>query len=535
MLSKKNIFRIILFLIPIVVLVSLELILRLTGYENNLNIVSSVERNNKNYYTINQLVGKRYFDEDRLYYKKGAHDYFEVNKQPNTIRIFCFGESTTAGFPYEYNATPTEFLKERLNNALPDKNIEVINTAIAATNSFTVNEFAKELVKYNPDLFIVYMGQNEFYGVYGVGSTISVGGGNRWIIKTYLWLQQFKTFLLLKKIINSISDLFKSDSSEEDKLLMEQMAENHSIRYNDSDYKTAVKNFKENYAELIETAKENKIPIIISTLVINEGDLPPFVSLRSETLNDTLKKKGQILFDSGIKEQMDGKYQNAISYFKKSLVIDSLPANVHYKLAECYKKLGQYKDAKAEFSLARDLDGLRFRAPSEFNLIIKNLADAFKVPLADVNKEFKENSFNDIIGSDLLMDHVHPNIKGYFLLSKTWFNAIKGNNLVGLPPGITENDSLIWQQIAVTSLDSIIGELKIAELRSKPPFKDTISDLNFEPNNFIEEIAYQYTIKHQISWGTAHLNAAKIYLNNNDYSAALREFRAILIIESIYY
>ena len=495
--SKKNIFRAILFLIPILVLIILELILRLTGYGDNLNIVSTIERNNKNYYTINQLVGKRYFGKDRLYYRKGAHDYFEVNKQPNTIRIFCFGASTTAGFPYEYNAIPTEFLRDRLNYALPQKNIEVINTAIAATNSFTVNEFAKELVHYNPDLFIVYMGQNEFYGVYGVGSTISVGK-NRLFIKTYLWLQQFKTFQLLKNVINSLSNLFKSEEQEEDKLLMEQMVKNNSIGFNSSDYKTAINNFEDNYKELIETAKENNIPIIISTLVVNEKNLPPFVSTYSEALNDTLEKKWQLQFELGVQEEKDNNYSGAINHFNESLLIDSIPAKVHFELGKCYEELENYKDAEKQYLLAINLDGLRFRAPSEFNSIIKTLAHKFYVPLADVNKEYKENTAHGIIGSDLLVDHVHPNIKGYFLLSKTWFRTIKENKLFGLSPDFLENDNLLWQQSTVTSLDSVIGALKIIELKNKPPFKSTISDLDFKPNNFIEEIAYQYTIKHDI-------------------------------------
>ena len=236
MLRKKTTFRIVLVLIPFLLFGIIELTLRAFGYADDLNLITTVERNGQQYYTINQLVGKRYFGKDRLYYRKGSHDFFEVNKSPKTVRVFCLGASTTAGFPYEYNAIPSEFLKARLVAALPGKNIEVIKTAIAATNSFTVDEFAKELIMYKPDLFVVYMGQNEFYGVYGVGSAISIGK-NRSLIKTYLWLEQFKTFLLLKNIINPIGNVFHSDDSQDNKILMEEMA-NTSIRYDSDDFKT---------------------------------------------------------------------------------------------------------------------------------------------------------------------------------------------------------------------------------------------------------------------------------------------------------
>ncbi|MGA9295416.1 MAG: hypothetical protein WBV81_22690, partial [Ignavibacteriaceae bacterium] len=227
MIKKKNIFRVILFLIPFLFLFSLEIILRLIGYGPDLSIVAKIQRNGKEYYTMNQLVGNRYFNENRLFYRKGSHDFFEVNKSPNTIRVFCFGASTMAGFPYEYDAIPSEFLRDRLIDAFPNKNIEVINTAIAATNSYTVSEFVNELSHYKPDLFIIYMGQNEFYGAFGVGSTISIGK-SRWLIKTFLWLQQFKTFLFLKNIVSSISNYFKPSNVNEDKILMEQMVKNNS-------------------------------------------------------------------------------------------------------------------------------------------------------------------------------------------------------------------------------------------------------------------------------------------------------------------
>ena len=538
-MTKKNIFRIILILLPLIILSILELSLRIIGYDNDLKIVSTIERNGKNYYTMNQLVGKRYFGKDRLYYRKGSHDFFEVNKRPNTIRVFCFGASTMAGFPYEYNAIPSEFLRDRLVEAFPKKNIEVINTAIAATNSFTVVQFAKKLADYKPDLFIVYMGQNEFYGVYGVGSTISIGK-SRWMINTYLWLGQFKTFLLIKDLINSVTGLFNSGNPGKNKILMEEMAKNNSIGLNSEDYKTAVNTFRENYKEVIEIAKKNKIPIIISTLVSNQADLKPFVSIHSQSVNDSLRNKWDLFYNEGIKSFVKGDYQNAVNNFSKAVSIDSIPADAHYQLGKCFEKLGDFNFAREEFESAKDLDGLRFRAPSEFNKVIRNLSSNLNVALADVKKEFQKKSINGIIGDNLLADHVHPNIKGYFLMAKSWFNTVRGNNLLGLSiingfgtqtNNSEKNDSLLWQESSVTNLDSTIGSLKILELRNRPPFKKTDNKFNFNPGNFIEEIAYRYDVQHKISWGNAHLEAAKEYFNRNDYASALRDLKAVLITD----
>ncbi len=526
-LSKKSVFRLVLILIPFIIFLILELTLRAFGYADDLKFVSEIERNGKEYYTINQLVGKRYFNKDRMYYRKGSHDYFEVNKSPQTIRIFCLGASTMAGFPYEYNALPSEFLRDRLTTAFPGRNIEVINTAIAATNSFTVDEFASELVKYKPDLFIVYMGQNEFYGVYGVGSTISVGK-NRALIKTYLWLGHFKTFILLKDIINSLSGMFGPDDTQENKVLMEEMAKT-SIRYNSDDYKTAVNTFRENYEEVIDIARENNIPIVISSLVRNEKSLHPFVSFHSESIDDSLESQSQKFYSLGLERIKNQDYETAAGYLVKSLAIDSTPADIHFSLGKCYEELGRYDEAEKQYSLAADLDGLRFRAPSDFNKIVFSLSRQYNVPFADVKNEFQENSADGIVGSELLVDHVHPNIKGYFLLAKTWFETLKKNDLLGLSPAVIESDSLIRQEAAVTQLDSLIGALKIMELKSRPPFADTDSDLSFVPKNDMQQFAYQYTVEHELSWAEAHLNTAKYYLSVGDFKKSLNELRAILV------
>ncbi len=525
--SKKFLFRIILISIPIVLFVLIELILRISGYADDLNLVSKIDRNGKAYYTINQLVGKRYFNKDRMYYRKGSHDYFEVNKSPQTIRVFCFGESTTAGFPYEYNAIPSEFLRDRLAAAFPDKNVEVINTAIAATNSFTVDEFADELVKYKPDLFIIYMGQNEYYGVYGVGSTISIGK-NRSIIKAYLWLENFKTFILLKNIINSVSGWFGPDNAHENKVLMEEMA-NTSIRYDSDDFNTGVNTFRENYREIINTARENNIPILISSLVRNENNLPPFVSFHSYSLSDSAKTLSEKLFKSGVDSMNEGKYSAAEDLLSRAIAVDSMPANFHYALAKCLEESGRYTEAEAQYSLTADLDGLRFRAPSEFNKIIFSLGNEYNIPVADVKQMFKKNSANGIIGLGLLVDHVHPNIQGYFLLSKTWYESIKKHNLLGPLQNPEESDSLIWAKSAVTDLDSLIGTIKIMELKSRPPFTKSDSAFSFTPKTALEQVAYEYSVLHKSSWAAAHLNLAKYYLTLGYYAKSLKELRAILV------
>ncbi len=533
---KDKIFRSILFFVPFVFLLSLEVILRITQYGGDLRIVTTVERNGKKFYTMNQLVGKRYFRGSKLYFHKGSHDFFEVQKSPNTVRVFCMGESTTAGFPYEYQAAPSELLRDRLIRALPNKNLEVINTAIAAINSFTVLEFVKELVRYQPDLFVIYIGQNEFYGVYGVGSTISVGK-NRWFIRTYLWLQQFKTFLLIRDAVSLFFSLIGlRKEGAENATLMEQMVQNSTIMYGDNEYQIAKKSFEENYTEIVDVAKDNDIPLVLSTIVTNEKDLLPFVSLHRKTLPDSLRRVWEKLFTEGLAAEQDGKCKLAIERYLNAIAIDSVPAKVHFRLGKCYEALGNDEKARVQYSMAKDLDGLRFRAPSEFNNFIRQLSKQNHLPLADVEGAFREYSPHGILGNELLWEHVHPKLEGYFLMVKTLFRTIQSHHLLASKEEWTNvreaPDSVYWEMSSITDLDRGIGALKIAELTYRWPFRSEDKPLNFKPKTIAEEAAFRYAVKKEISWAEAHLYSAEEFKRLHEWQKALQEYKAMEKVEA---
>ena len=52
---------------------------------------------------------------------------FPVKKDPDTIRIFCLGGSTTYGHPFDGRTSFPRWLEDLLKASSPDKNFEVIN------------------------------------------------------------------------------------------------------------------------------------------------------------------------------------------------------------------------------------------------------------------------------------------------------------------------------------------------------------------------------------------------------------------------
>lgn len=91
-----------------------------------------------------------------------------------------------------------------LTAAYPERSFEVINLGLSAINSFTVLDWIPEVIEQDPDLLIIYMGHNEFYGAYGTGATISLGNSGG-ITRFILSLQRFHLVQLLNSIRNQLT------------------------------------------------------------------------------------------------------------------------------------------------------------------------------------------------------------------------------------------------------------------------------------------------------------------------------------------
>jgi len=93
---------------------------------------------------------------------KNFRGKFTAEKPEGTIRIFSVGGSTTKGHAVEFHETYPFFLQENFNNADLDLKVEVINAGKESKWSLQETQFIKnELVKYEPDLFLIYDGWNE--------------------------------------------------------------------------------------------------------------------------------------------------------------------------------------------------------------------------------------------------------------------------------------------------------------------------------------------------------------------------------------
>ena len=76
-------------------------------------------------------------------------------------------------------------------------------------------------------------------------------------------------------------------------------------------------------------------------------------------------------------------------------------------------------------------------------------------------------SDNGIIGAGLMLEHVHPNVEGYFQLASAYFPQLV--QWAG-PAVVVVDDATARIEIPVTEVDRLHGEYRVAMLKNDWPF-----------------------------------------------------------------
>lgn len=437
---RKLIFNSILIVFTISLFFMLEFGLRIFKYGNDLSLFERSE-NYPGYYEINQDVNLRYFS--KLINTTPTNDIFLIEKPDTCYRIFVFGGSTTRGFPYQASTAFPRILYYQLQDVFPETRIEVINLSASALNSYSYIDMIDEVLKMEPDAILVYGGHNEYYGALGVAS-VERGGNIRWTKKLHLKLSKLRSYQLVQNIVRKIGDKRSKKKDIAGQTLMQRIAADKEILMDSPVFQSGVEQFQDNISLLVKKASRNNVPIVLSELVSNVHDLPPFKSSKSK------------------------EHPPAIDVFQE---------------AKEMEEAGNLEEARTLYYQAKDLDVIRFRAPEAFNEVLHEVSKEYSLPLVPMKQIFEAASPGQFIGNELILEHLHPTIDGQFLMADAFFNTLKENQFISTKwdEDRIRSVSFYRNNWGFTALDSLIGDLNVKYLKEGWPFK-----LKAGPNNFLE-------------------------------------------------
>jgi tetratricopeptide (TPR) repeat protein len=349
--------------------------------------------------------------------------------------------------------------------------------------------FGREVLDYQPDAVLVYTGHNEYYGALGVGST-SYLGRNPYLVRLVLKLRELRLMQLMSGGVTSLGRLFSGAKVDPRETLMQRMAAEQQIPYGSEVYRSGIHQFETNLNDLLRLLNERRVPVLVSTLVSNEKDLRPFISAPGE---------------------------------------GEASADGQFRLGQQAYGRGDFARAKAHYVRAKELDLLRFRAPEALNAVIRRLVPRYpSAHLVDAKAAFQSHSPHGIVGGETLLEHVHPNLLGYALLSDAFYTGLQRAEVVAPRPDREMSLAELRARMPVTRVDSLRGAYEIGMLKEGWPFNEPLPPAAPRHKSVEEKLAGALAVK-QLAWGEAMRQLQTHYLRSREEAAALRVTEALAL------
>jgi tetratricopeptide (TPR) repeat protein len=463
--TRKWLFRLVaVVFMPMAVLALLESGLRLAGFGFPSNFFQTRKISGKRVITENDRFGERFFPPGLA--RSASPFVMDAVKPTNSCRIFVLGESAALGDP-EPAFGFSRYLQVLLQERFPHVRFEVICTAMTAINSHVILPIAKECAAREGDIWIIYMGNNEFVGPFGPSTAFGLQLPPLKTIRLGLMIKETRIGQLLSRLVSGKSE--RRDWGGMKMFLDHQIAPSDTRKRRVYDY------FKSNLEGILTAARKSGSKVVLSTVAVNLKDCPPFASEHG-SIQENVKSSWQQLFQTGIGFQQSGDTSGASRNFQAAAQLDSAFAELQFRWAQSLLTSSNGAEAKGHFELARDYDSLPFRVDGPLNRVIRTVATkhaADGVRLVETENALARVSGAGVPGRESFFEHVHLNFDGNYTVARGLAEAVTSF----LPDDRTRDQKPMWasfdqcsKALALTRWDRRRVYETLLRRMAEPPF-----------------------------------------------------------------
>lgn len=453
------------FLIPSLVLLLIEAGLRLAGFGYPTGFF--VPASDGNFLTTNRRFAWQFYNPASATQPNPI--LMRKTKDNQIVRIFVLGESAAAGTP-DPSFGFARVLEVMLESAFPNRRFEIVNAAMRGINSHIILPIARECARHQPDLFLVYMGNNETIGLHAPNPDgLNLTPHLRFLrslqavksTKTAQWIQ-----LKLQKTganAKAVQDM--------DYFRKHRLAPGHARK------RAVYSNFEANLTDICAAIAQSGAKAIVSTVAVNLRDFPPLASVHSPAFSKSQLEQWEAAYRAGNTAEDQNDHAAALAQYRKAEAIDPAFADLHFRIGRCCFRVGQFAQGKKHFEQARDLDAMQFRTDSQINQITRALAQSrpsFFFLDAEAAFAASASSEHGVPGQKLFHEHVHFTFEGDYLLAQSFFPVVVQALELGSPVAPLPSRAECANRLGFTDWDEINVASAMAELLSKPPFLDQL-------------------------------------------------------------
>ena len=390
-----------------------------------------------------------------------------THKEPGHFRVFVLGESAARGVP-EPGLGLAPLLRAELRSAYPGRIIDVYDLGIVAVNSHAILETAREAARLEPDLFVVYAGNNEVVGPFGPGSANLAAMPPLPLIRAAVWTQRTRTGQLLGRLVAR----FRGQAGAELQWHGMSTFTDKTVTGDDPRLGAVYQNFAANLEAVVAVGRACGAKVVLATVVANLRDCAPFASRHRPGLSGADTARWQLCFDQGRRAWEFGDLERAAPLLRKAAELDPEDADGRYLLGQVLDQQGDLPAAREELVAALHWDALRFRPDPAINVAVRAVARAHPdADLADAAAALGSDpaSGGRCAGRNLLWEHVHLNWEGNKAVARLLAERA-GTALFGPPAGPWLDDAGCAAAVGYTTFGTLRMLRALEPIVSNPPF-----------------------------------------------------------------
>jgi tetratricopeptide (TPR) repeat protein len=358
---------------------------------------------------------------------------FVRHKPRGTYRIFCLGGSTTFGRPYDDATSFAGWLRELLPEVDPGRRWQVINAGGVSYASYRVARVMRGLADLDPDLFIVYTGQNEFLEERTYAAMRQLPAPVRRVAavlsRTRVWAGMDALMTRIGVLSAGPADSGEVLSREVDAKL-DRAAGLDLYRRDDELRHQVLAHYRVSLERMAAIAGAAGAELVFVAPASNLRSCSPFKSQHTDGLDPAQSARSQALLETARRQMRDLEWPQALASVDEAIGFDPRFAELHYQRGRALFALGRRREANRAFERARDEDVCPLRALGEMESILRQVAEESGAWLVDFRElleaDLEAAAGHTILGEEDFLDHVHPTIAGHRALALALVEALRG-------------------------------------------------------------------------------------------------------------
>ncbi len=477
------------------------------------------------------------------------------NKKSSEKRIMIVGESAARGVPYTLDSSVAGFLQKLLTES-ENQNLKIINTAVPGRHSYYQFEEGRDLVRYGADAIILYAGNNDARDFSNVMRDMPLAYLDfKLTWNSFFYRNLKRSFLKIKKWMNKRAkkDIFTINYNQDDVWHWTDTYLTKKKKYLDDPELgmkrklQAIKDYEHNLDQLTRYLKRHYVSVFVCNLPIVHEANPEIGDWSRKGYqfeqkiifkNQSEELEWRRLFEEGKKALENKNFEQAIVSFEQAEKINATYPMLFHSLGKSYQQNGDYEKAKLMYTKGKDLQIQSPGGDSYKTEALKQVAGKNNVPFVDLQEALEQTSENGLVGTNLFLDHCHPNSLGHKVIAAKIMESLCQSGFAHCQSGQSNwkhwLEKLVGGELNSENLAReylLIGfyHFKGTLWESQPDYKEAIEYLEKakaispENKNIYPLLAASFWNDHQIEKAAESLRKLRT-LDETEYQKTLKDF-----------